>query len=1217
MSKNLNFLSLTDGSLLIQDASFTGAEFDTLTANTIGFFDAKITHNQLYRYYFHDLTKVDEVFDRVATYRRKFLEPIAAEEKAYKEFRRDSDETALFDATQVEIDWLRIRKFSERVSVKDFIDPRKVRTFRDSFTIGEERVEKLLPPITDSDLTVVGNELLNFILTKGALPLQSAAPQDDLLFVGKSNLSREVVKTFDKLNFSSGRTLDTEVIKLESDYYDLLGNVSGLLSFQSTKAFTKDAVKFNEKTLFGGQSNFLRDKIKLKDSEVFLVGKNVIRKDNVSAAAAFIDPTTLEQLLKRFAGKTIKGDVAYLKENLLSTSLFNFETDKIKVSSLEDLFVGKIPQEDIVVLGSDPDPASAAPIVSKTLGRELGEDELTSLLDRAITVSKSRIEKDIVQVLNPTGKNLARLIYNNYSTRDVEEILISAQRSIDPLFDNFVNLKPGLVKKENVRIDDRVVTVKDFDYAADLVNFGQDTFSTVHNFYKASPILNFSQEEALIYWGLKYNEPALIHPSVPNTNNNRKDPYYNLIWEKRLRYLRDLDGSFLYPDIASTLGVSAIDDDRREDYAFIDDGHGYVKGDSDPYYAPSSIQRPIPFWNGQYWQFPVVVNTATNFPSHNSSGRRVNLGARKYTAEDLAKGQKIIYNSLGQIVEYKNLGLGAPTGEILWDSLRKLGITLGRFQLRSSRSIIDQNAKVKSHLIEVSKSPPKSMFDRVGAFFYPFQGNPQGEPEDVKIKKSLGIRRDLAILIGLRQNLLKMQFSEFNSRPGEIFKGKDLVAALANQSNIFYDRFNAFFYPRGTINPDVLFGHGNNRRDIIKAEINFRKFNKIAFTEFNSRPGDIFSSKEALIQIAKAQKQVVNSEKIIALSTSKNFIKRSIHEGDKLLDLIEDKTVNVYTTAPTSGGGLVRYGSKLYATYSALTTRNSHYNYEYTNLNTYTATYIPDYERVPYYFYSSLGVVGPYTGNYTYSQGLAYDGLLGGVVSSPGQAYYPNASNAGFLWDRRNNYWVFVSGVPFGFIINPTGNYPETVTPLTGRTTSTNPGLGNISLPDLENGGLLNYTILQPPSVPTISPFTVYYYTLLGEIESIFKGDAPHPPTNYEGGKIYRHTNGHLYVFLDPFQRSNGGNYLNTYSSQWTGTFPSSAGWVQASYRTKEDLTPPNELLSILSAIDSEFSRLAKYDKKYTETIKVADTGSAFIPVYCASYFLEPYVSEAGKNAKF
>jgi hypothetical protein len=153
----------------------------------------------------------------------------------------------------------------------------------------------------------------------------------------------------------------------------------------------------------------------------------------------------------------------------------------------------------------------------------------------------------------------------------------------------------------------------------------------------------------------------------------------------------------------------------------------------------------------------------------------------------------------------------------------------------------------------------------------------------------------------------------------------------------------------------------------------------------------------------------------------------------------------------------------------------------------------------------------------------------------------------------------------------------------------------------------------------------------LGNIEAIYAGDISYNTTNANGSvaygsnprlKLLKGSNDHLYVILYYVVGTlAGGSISNNVVGNGSG-----ASWKQVSYRTFPELqTPvPGETLSPIfiasenSATDNTFvQQLRHFDRTHTETVEVADPGSAFIPVYCASYFLEPYVSEDGKSASF
>jgi hypothetical protein len=1206
MSKNLKFLSLTDNSLLIQEQSFTGAEIDSLVDTGISFFDAKITHNQLYRYYFHETTKIDEVFDRIATYRRKFFEEVKGDEVLFKTLEREvAPEEVKLDATNFNYDWLRIRKFNERVSFRDRIDPVKVLPLRDSFKIGEEKVEKILPKITSSESAGWFDNRIKFQLTKGALPLQLAEPQDDLIFVGRSVLARDIVKPEERLfrkyvNILSEPDGSETTGFFESDYYDRFGNISGLVNFELTKTITRDAATFTDKFLVGGDSRFLRDKIKISSNEVLKVGKNIIAQSKVFLASDFIDPRTNTHtgLVKRFVEKFKDTDVTKFTETLLTLGNFELLRDVLKTDETEALHVNKR-SLDIVKLDSS--------IAIKGVNSDILD--VSKFNEKLLLIGKSEQFREYIKLLNPIRKSASIIAYIDPITKDVDTTVLSANRDTSQNADNFVDLHPKIPKNETLRFFNNILNYGAFEQAKDEFKTSDTVNNLTQGFNITIPV-NFSQVEELSGPGrADYNEPAIVHPGQPSTNVNLHDPYYTYLWNTIHKFVRNENGSLRYPNVISTYPDVIIDNSRREDFAFADDGNGYVPGDSNPFYAPAALKRGLPVWDGIQWRYPYVISANNSHPVFNASNRRINLGVKKYTAEDFEKARKAVYDSDGVFVRYDPLPIErvAPSGDSLWESLIKSGIYVGRFQLHiRPYTNKEDTSDTKENLIQISK--PKILNDNIGLFFYPNGAHPAGAPEDVKLKKSLGSRLDVSKLIDSRYKFVNIKLSESNQRPGELFKAKELIAAMSTKAKIEHDRFHAFFYPRGSSTPDVSFGHGKDGpRDIIKgSEIYSNKF------RMEPRTPDKISGKDIVAAIANAQQQIIKSEKIITSSLSKNFIARSIDEGKQLLALIADGPINPYNKAPTTEAVLSKVGNSLYASYSRLETQSSYTTVQYTNLNQYTVTNIPVYSLLPYYLTGVEGVAAPYAGNFTYSTGVAYSALGGGTISAPNQPYYSNG-NAAFIWDLDNEYWLMTTGIDFSSS-SLFRQIATTIDSLTSHTTSTNPNLGNITISD-PAGGLANYALEQNNPNPVVSSVRRYFWRYLGEIDSIFEGVAPTTGT-IVGGKLYQHSNGHIFTYLEPLTRLLGGNYSGIYNLDNIPAIGGS-GWVQVSYRTGASLTPPGETLSILAAQDDYFARFVQYKKEYTETIKVADPGSAYIPVYCASYFLEPYVSEAGKNAIF
>lgn len=1212
MSKNLTFLSLTDNSLLIQEQSFIGPQVDSLTATGISFFDAKITHNQLYRYFFHETAKADEVFDRIATYHRKFFETIKAEEVLFKNITTGLDtEEVKLDSNNFAYEWLRIRKFNDSVKIRDLLDPVKVQNYKDAFKIGEERVEKVLPPITTTDEAVWFDPRIIIELTKGSLPLQLAGGKDDLVFVGNVVFSRDAAKTFEKVRLQLNRVASLDEAKFDDT----------TINFEQTKSITQDAAKFFDTPLVAANSSLVRDTFKVLDNDILLIGKNVIRSDTTKFGASFIDPSSNEQLLKRKVGKTVPTEVAKATENVLTLGQFELARDEFKTFSDETFLVGK----------NVFDVTKLQIFASKKISTNKHTDA-TKFIEKLIAGGRAVISREAVKILSPVAKSASIIAHIDPVTKDIDKIKFAANRDTSPTSDNFVNLGPGLHKEEVAQFLDEFINSGKTSVdvlARDRLGTSEDKINRVYHVNKSIPRI-FSQQEQRTGGALAdFNEPAIKNPALASVNAAVVDPYFTYLWQNFYKdIVNPTTGQLEYPSATSVnFRQVDIDDRRREDFALISAGNDRLRGDTDPRYASANgvaYYRLIPVWDGQQWRYPSGnPNLSNTYPTHNAVGRRINLGLRTFTPLDFEKARKVIFNPEGQLIGYQQLPLGAPTGETVWDSLRRAGITLGRFQLHLKPGSIEDAPTSFTENI-VAKAESLVSYDRVLFGFYNPGQNPLGQPEDVKLRKSLGLRLDIAKLLGRRFKRVEMTFSEFSSRSSETLKGKDLIAAIADKAQIEHDRFHAFFNPRGHATPDVLFGQTKGvPTEIIKLEgTPAKRLETEKGPELNAQ------TKTTLNAIAYAQAQVLNSEKIIASSFSRNFLARSIDEGVRILHLIPSGPYNPFIEPPpTNQGVITRNGDDLYASYSVQQSISSYSTYQYTNLNEYTETLIPTYELRHFFWSGSNQPPTEYQGNYYYQQraGGGYVYRYGTLIWEKDRHYFSTGSwgttSAGFFWDDIRNHWVLLKNVDFQDNLGPFTD----VIDLPGRTNSLEPDLGAVTFSDPIHGGLINSTLnrFSRPQGNTI--ISRLFWEKLGSIESLFEGDAPAYDSNgplvqnlFKESSIYKHTDGHLYLWLYSLRFNQGGAYSNSLvSTNYTGTGIGGAGWRKISNRTTASLTPPGELLSILTALDTEYSRKIKYDRPHTETIKVADPGSAYIPVYCASYFLEPYVSEAGKSANF
>ena len=360
-----------------------------------------------------------------------------------------------------------------------------------------------------------------------------------------------------------------------------------------------------------------------------------------------------------------------------------------------------------------------------------------------------------------------------------------------------------------------------------------------------------------------------------------------------------------------------------------------------------------------------------------------------------------------------------------------------------------------------------------------------------------------------------------------------------------------------------------------------------------------------------------------------------INDGESsLYDIISEfddsgVAINLNKQAPSGLYEVRRWGKNLYASESILTNRRTDVGgYTYTAYNTYTPNNVLEsWQRAGY---------GPRTttlGSFNYSTGFFWKGSYlahdGSTLSTP---YYYNSSNkTAFLWNSVGGHWVLVSDIDIS-ISNIFGSYGQNgfIEFLTTRTDPRFPSAGNFTYEDTVNGGLINDSILYSLyNIPT-SLQSELRWRNLGNIEAIYAGDIVYNTTSgsqtaYGSNprlKLLKGSNDHLYVILYYVVGTLSGGFI---SNNVVGN-GSGAAWKQVSYRTFPELqTPvPGETLSPIfiasenSATDNTFvQQLRHFDRTHTETVEVADPGSAFIPVYCASYFLEPYVSEDGKSASF
>ena len=404
-------------------------------------------------------------------------------------------------------------------------------------------------------------------------------------------------------------------------------------------------------------------------------------------------------------------------------------------------------------------------------------------------------------------------------------------------------------------------------------------------------------------------------------------------------------------------------------------------------------------------------------------------------------------------------------------------------------------------------------------------------------------------------------------------------------------------------------------------------------------PNEESYSKDSVISVAKNKIQESRAFIRQELFGIKEFVEIREEDPDalKLISKFNSSgnLIDLSTEVPSSRGAVRRWNDKLYVSYSQLASRQGDQTYYYTGFNTWEITdFIYSWQRQGYGPTILSGT--QFDGTYNYGKGYGWNGYKVAPTFDNTPYYVNSSKQAGFFWNTAQSNWVFITDVDINrkssngsliltsdsLIEQLSDTQPEKVTP------------GNVTIPDVANGGVINFTVYYPTYISSPVVVTEYLWQNLGEINEIISGDVQYPYVNPEtgstvnvtnpAGKLLFANNGHLYIGL--YNLAGLGPYSTTANigSQNYGTPPGGL-WHQVSYRTYQDLQPaPGEVISPIgvqtentSTDNTLYKRIMNYRRTRTETVQVADPGSAYIPVYCASYFLEPYVSEAGKNANF
>lgn len=784
---------------------------------------------------------------------------------------------------------------------------------------------------------------------------------------------------------------------------------------------------------------------------------------------------------------------------------------------------------------------------------------------------------------------------------------------------------------------------------------------------------SISQQIVDPYYVKKYNE-IYRYLRDPITGN-LKYPTFASVGVSS--FLIDGINTFTQPHADSRI-IFQPDSKHREDYVLFDDGHNSLSGDFTSLVgAEYKVLKPV--WRGDNIGWGTL--TRNYHPTRTAEGRRI-LFHRDMTAEDIRRGQVLTYDydSEGQVIRSYLTQLNIqPTGKSVFEKLRDLGRLGGTFFRRLGIEYLFSSAEVNSVASNIAGTLPTVATDRVTATFYPFGQNPLGQPEDVILKKALGARKDFVQIGGIDLN------GDSLERIGKFFKNYHSIKVLQESTNSTVDGSiggaesnNTTPISRKPIVADapvsVYFDRSfvRSRRypeavgeSDLTVKSNVQPQNEEAHAQERSANHFSNSIKNNLYYFGKIAEGItgipnssarLNEEFISAknkINESRAFIRQEFFGIKEFVEIREEdpdplklitkfdaagNLIDLNTEQPSSRGAIRRFQDRLYVSYSTLQSRRVDQTYSYTSLNTYEiVNYIEDWQRTGH-GPRILSTGTKYDTTYNYTPGYKWNGysVARSYDDTPSYIFIPgsSASAYGFFWYSAQNQWVFVDG------IGTSGNY---LRERTGGTiaideenffieylTASDPSrpTGSHTIPDIENGGLINFSISFLNYVSQSAVRTVYLWQDFGKLVDILGGNVQYPTVSQSAsnlrGKLLFATDGHLYVNL--YNPSGLGSWATsgTISTDVVGT-PPGGTWSQVSYRTYTDLQPaPGEIINPVgvqakntSTDNTFYKRVMNYRRTHTETVEAADPGTAFIPVYCASYFLEPYVSEAGKSANF
>ena len=1138
---------------------------------------------------------------------------------------------------------------------------------------------------------------------------------------------QELLKVNKNINMDSA--IPSRDIAYVQTKRDTVNRLLNYVKFTHIVKTVKEITELNDNVLNSAIARISRDQVYNEDNSKWLWKHSAKHDTNTSGKTGFDfvveanatrDPATPgNNFVSFFSNKNFSDDIGELNETLLNVSNSSFLSDKFyskedsawkwsHIAKHDTNTSGKTGFDFVVEANATRDPATPGNNFVSFFSVKGFHDDIGETKDSFLNISKSKILRDLINTEAKPSK-----FFKNYHS--ILTVLPSGKvtegrlgHTDDDVYEeDDTVLKPGLGKKEKVSSQDQSLVALSTPSIRELVDF-EDLKRHVLEINKTVPVEFVTDFQ---YSGGEARAPGT--PKIkhrPSENSPIVDPYYVKKWQETYRHLVDpTTGNKKYPTFSSLAvpsflidGINTFtlphpqdsriifqpDSKHREDYALVDDGHGSLSGDfSSLVGAEYKVLKPV--WGGGsigWW-----TTTRNYYPTRTAEGRRI-LFRRDMTAEDIKRAQVLTYsyNSEGQITGSYYVPLTIQTtGKSIFEKLRDLGRLGGTFFRSLGVEYLFSSSLAVETVSNIAGTIPTVATDRISATFYPFGQNPLGEPEDVKLRKSLGTRKDFVQIGGIDLNGDSLErigkffknyhtVSVYREEFADSVEGK--VGGVESNNATPRSRFHvggfaprAVYFERLSLRSRRYAASGDS--DVI-INSNVQPPNEDAWTDEKTSKNISNSIKNNLYYFGKIRQgidgfpneEAHSRDKVIAaaknkIQESRAFIRQELFGIKEFVEIREEdpdalqiiskfypnsqNLINLNTEAPYNRGTIRRWNDKLYVSYSRLTTREIGQTYSYTGFNTWEVT-----NRIYSWQRSGYGPTIQNTGTkydreYTYNKGYAWNGysIAPTFDDTPYYVHVPNggANAYGFFWHSAQNQWIFIDGIrTYYFYGNriqkgSNGNFSiDSANFLFEPLIASDPErpTGAHTIPDIENGGLINFTIYYPPYTTPSGLVTEYLWQNLGEINQIIAGNVQYPYVNPEtgftvnvsnpAGKLLFANNGHVYIAL--YNVSGLGPYSTTASlnSQNYGTPPGGI-WRQVSYRTFEDLQPaPGEVISPVGVQakntltdNSFYKRIMNYRRTHTETVEVADPGSAYIPVYCASYFLEPYVSEAGKNANF